>query len=82
MMYPEMKTPREAVKTSGVAVHGLMCRGWKRINLLTGETKNPERLPDRYLFPRPFDLFPAINPQPLEPSRNPKSYQPPVLLTA
>ena len=35
-----------------------------------------------YPFPRPFDLFPAIKPQPLEPSRKPKSYQPPVLLTA
>lgn len=29
-----------------------------------------------------FDLLPAINPQPLEPSKKPRSYQPPVLLTA
>jgi len=37
------------------------------------------------LYPAPkgyFDLFPAKNPQPLEPSKNPKSYQPPELLTA
>lgn len=29
-----------------------------------------------------FDRFPAIKPHPLEPSKKPKSYNPPVLLTA